>query len=154
MNKADRARKKLARVPAAERVLLLPHCLRQSNGCHGKYDKLGLQCQECNPDCTVNRLRAAAVSRGYRGVCVAPGGRLAVTYIENARPKAIVAIACAKELEEGVQNVNGLGDHDEKPVIVIVPLTKDGCVDTEVDVDLALETIGLGCPPRAETPAY
>jgi len=153
VNKADSARKKLAKVPAAERVLLLPHCLRQSNSCQGKYDKLGLQCQECNPDCTVNRLRAAALSRGYRGVCVAPGGRLAVTYIENAHPQAIVAIACAKELEEGVQNVNGLDGQHEKPVIVIVPLTKDGCVDTEVDVGLALETIALGCAPRAASPA-
>ncbi len=149
MNKAESARKKLARVPAAERVLLLPHCLRQSNSCHGKYDKLGLQCQECNPDCAVNRLRAAAISRGYLGVCVAPGGRLAVTYIENTRPKAIVAIACAKELAEGVQNVKGLAGQTAKPIIVIVPLVKDGCVDTEVDVDLALEMIGLGCanPP-------
>ncbi len=148
MSKVDSARKKLAAVPASERVLLLPHCLRQSNSCHGKYDKLGLQCQECNPDCTVNRRRGAAIRHGYRGVCVAPGGRLAVTYIEDTRPKAIVAVACSKELKEGVQNVNGLKAAALKPVIVIVPLVKDGCVDTEVDVDLALETIGLGCPQR------
>lgn len=146
MNETDGGRAKLAKVPAAERVLLLPHCLRQSNSCKGKYDKLGLHCQECNPDCAVNRLCSAAISRGYRGVCVAPGGRLAVTYIESTRPKAIVAIACAKELEEGVQNVRGLKGRAMKPVIVIVPLLKDGCVDTEVDVALALETIALGCP--------
>lgn len=149
MSKADTARRKLAGVPAAQRVLLLPHCLRQSNSCKGKYDKLGLQCQECNPDCAINRLRAAAIERGYRGVCVAPGGRLAVTYIENTRPRAVVAVACAKELEEGVQNVNGLKVAAPKPVIVIVPLVKDGCVDTEVDINLALETIELGCPPLA-----
>ncbi len=149
MRKTEDARARLARVPAADRVLLLPHCLRQSNSCKGKYDKLGLQCQGCNPDCAINRLRQAAISRGYRGVCVAPGGRLAVTYIENTRPKAIVAVACAKELEEGVQNVNGLPGGLKRPVIVIVPLAKDGCVDTEVDEELALETIGLGCPARA-----
>jgi len=135
----------LAAVPPGQRILLLPHCLRFSNVCKAKYSKNGLECARCSLDCPVNTLTAAALRLGYKGVCVAPGGRLAVTYINQTRPRAIVAIACMKELDEGVNNVEGLEGNIYAPLIVIVPLSKDGCVDTEVDAQAALETIALGC---------
>jgi hypothetical protein len=76
---------------------------------------------------------------------VAPGGRLAVKYIGDTRPRAIVAIACAKELEEGIDGVDVLNGEGYAPLFAVIPLSKDGCVDTEVDVRAALEIIGLGC---------
>jgi hypothetical protein len=61
-------------------------------------------------------------------------------------PEAIVAIACQKEREEGLHAVQQLSGSDEPtPVIVIIPLARDGCVDTEVDEERALELIALGC---------
>ena len=39
-----------------------------------------------------------------------------------------------------------LDDNDKlMPSIVVVPLTTDGCVDTEVDEEQALEVIASGC---------
>ena len=136
---------RLASIVAAHRILLLPHCLRRAETCKARYDKAGLQCVSCTPDCAINRLREAALRLGYHGVCVAPGGRLAVNYISEHRPKAIVAIACEKELEEGVNNVHGLAASVYRPLIVIIPLTRDGCVDTEVDVERALDVLSIGC---------
>jgi hypothetical protein len=138
---------KMELIPANERVLLLPHCLRHSNTCKAKYSNTGLECAECNPECAINCLRSAAVNLGYKGVCVAPGGRLAVNYINDKRPKAIIAVACDKELEEGIGNINGIEKDDYVPVIVIIPLLRDGCVDTEVDIGVALEAINAGCTP-------
>jgi hypothetical protein len=135
---------KLAVIPVEERVLLLPHCLRHSNTCKAKYSKLGLECAECNPECAINCLRSAALSLGYKGVCVAPGGRLAVNYINDHRPQAIIAIACDKELEEGIGSVDGITKDAYSPVLVILPLSRDGCVDTEVDVESALAAINAG----------
>ena len=148
--------KKLATIPAKERVLLLPHCLRHSNTCQAKYSKLGLECAECNPDCAINCLRSAALSLGYKGVCVAPGGRLAVNYVNDRRPQAIIAIACEKELEEGIGNVDGITKDGYSPVLVILPLSRDGCVDTEVDLESALAAIKAGydtitCPNSTRT---
>ena len=80
------AEKQLQDIEPAQRVLLLPHCLRRADTCQGKYTKQGLECHECNPDCPVNRLRQAALKLGYKGVCVAPGGRLALKYIEENKP--------------------------------------------------------------------
>ncbi len=135
----------LSRVPAEERVLLLPHCLRRTETCRAKYSKLGLECVGCNHDCPVNQLRSAALDLGYRGVCVAPGGRLAVNYVSERRPAAIVAVACQKELDEGVGNVHGIDGNGYAPVIVVIPLSRDGCVDTEVELGAALEVIRAGC---------
>lgn len=137
--------KRLASIDPVRRILLLPHCLRRTETCEARYDKEGLQCAGCNPDCAINQLREVALRLGYQGVCVAPGGRLAVNYISDHRPKAIVAIACEKELEEGVNNVRGLAASVYKPLIVIVPLTHDGCVDTEVDVGQAISVLSVGC---------
>jgi hypothetical protein len=141
----DNIEQQLALVDASERILLLPHCLRRSETCQAKYNKHGLECCGCDPECPVNRLSRAAVELGYKGICVAPGGRLAINYIKETRPKAIVAVACQKELEEGVQGVREIdgGDISEIPIVVI-PLLKDGCIDTEVDEEEALETIALG----------
>ncbi len=137
--------KQLSKIVPSERILLLPHCLRQSNTCKAGYNQEGLQCVECDPNCAVNRLRGMAVECGYKGICVAPGGRLALKFVEKNRPQAVVAVACQKELEEGVQGVKGLAKDKIQPLIVIIPLTKDGCVDTQVDIKGALEIINTGC---------
>lgn len=71
---------------------------------------------------------------------------MAVNYVKETRPEAIVAVACQKELDEGIHGVQQLSGGDKPaPVIAIVPLVRDGCVDTEVDEERAMEVIGLGC---------
>lgn len=71
-------------------------------------------------------------------------------YVKENSPKGIVAVACQKELEEGIHGVCELsGSNKLTPPIVIVPLVKDGCVDTEVNEEQALEMIALGCSREA-----
>ena len=150
MNSIDKER--LSRIEPQERVLLLSHCLRPSQTCPAKYNKQGLDClDDCAEDCAIGRLRRVAVGLGYKGVCIAPGGRLAVRFIQENKPRGIVAIACMKELEEGVQAVSQLAPGAAlKPVVLVVPLTTEGCVDTEVDEDRAMKMITLGCFKRSE----
>lgn len=134
-----------------KRVLLISHCLRSSGDCTAKMTKAGLECRDdCPTRCTVGRLRIMAQELGYRGVCIAPGGSMALKFIKNNDPEGIVAIACIKELEEGVCGVKELieskkGDASAGNglVIVVVPLLRDGCVDTEVDEEEAKKIIGL-----------
>ena len=67
-------------------------------------------------------------------------------YVKENKPKAIIAVACQKELEEGIHGVRELSVKDEPvPPIVIMPLVKDGCVDTEVDVEQTVKMMTLGC---------
>ena len=68
---------------------------------------------------------------------------MALRFVKQMNPQGIVALACEKELELGVQGVEELIRKGEVqiPAIEVIPLSKDGCVDTEVDVELALHTI-------------
>ncbi|MDY7079988.1 MAG: DUF116 domain-containing protein [Chloroflexota bacterium] len=128
----------LASVPFAERVLLLPHCLRPSQDCPGKTTKQGLDCTGCTlVECAIYQLRMTASEAGYRGICVAPGGRLAVRFLTEHKPNGVVAIACHKELEEGLEAIDQLEWTNGKPAIAMMTLLQDGCVDTEVDVAAA-----------------
>jgi len=144
---------RFAQVPAGERVLLLPHCLRPSEGCPGKTTREGLQCPEDCPhrgSCAIGRLRDEAERLGYKGVCVAPGGALALRFVRESKPAAILAVACYKELMEGMQALADVPS--EPPVVLSLPLLRDGCVDTEVDLEKALRFLRLGTPPAPSPP--
>ncbi|MGQ9683832.1 MAG: DUF116 domain-containing protein [Anaerolineae bacterium] len=143
------ARDDLARRPPGERVLLLSHCLRPSRTCPGKPGRRGLVCPDgCAEDCVLGRLRKRALELGYAGVCIAAGGAMALRFVAEMRPRAIVAIACHKELAEGIEAVAAMSK-GKAPPIVAVPLATDGCIDTQVDEEDALAAINLGCLPRA-----
>jgi hypothetical protein len=132
----------VASVPFFQRVLLLPHCLRPSQNCPGKMTKQGLNCTGCSlADCAIYKLRAAAAEVGYSGVCVAPGGRLAIRFLAEHQPAGVIAIACDKELEEGLEAIAHMEWEGDHPVVLTFPLSQDGCVDTEVDVETAREII-------------
>ena len=137
---------KLSQVTPSQRVLLLSHCLRPSQSCPGKFNKEGLQCPaDCNVQCVIKDFRLAAAGLGYGGVCIAAGGAMALRFIREHKPHGIVAVACNKELTAGVQEIKEL-NQDETPAILIVPLSKDGCVDTEVDAEEVLKAIELDSP--------
>jgi hypothetical protein len=132
----------VASVPFSQRVLLLPHCLRPSQSCPGKMTKQGLNCAGCSlAACAIYKLRAAAAEVGYSGVCVAPGGRLAIRFLAEHQPAGVIAIACEKELEEGLEAIAQMEWEGDRPIVVTFPLSQDGCVDTEVDVETAREVI-------------
>ncbi len=50
-------------------------------------------------------------------------------------------MACDKELAEGVAAVESLEWEHGAPPIFQIPLTRDGCVDTNVDVARAIEVV-------------
>ena len=127
-----------------KRVLLLPHCLRPSQDCPGKMTKQGLDCTGCTRvECAIYQLCAAAAEAGYESnsICVAPGGRLAMRFLVEHQPDSVVAVACDKELEEGLEAIEQIEWENGRPVVAAVPLLRDGCVDTEVDVALARSVI-------------
>ncbi len=134
-------------IQARDRLLLLPHCLRPSETCTAKQTRDGLLCPPgCDQKCLVAEVRAAAQARGYGAVCVASGGAMALRSVRAHQPRGIVAAACEKELALGVEGVRGLAQELDwrMPPIAVIPLTKDGCIDTELDIEEALRVLSLG----------
>jgi hypothetical protein len=64
-----------------------------------------------------------------------------VRAVAETRPEAIIAVACDKELADGVAAVHALEWNGSSPLIYQIPLSRDGCVDTDVDVAAALVVI-------------
>jgi len=69
---------------------------------------------------------------------------MALKFVKEYQPEGIVAVACAKELKAGIEGVREMSHGAKMPVIVVIPLLSDGCVDTEVDKEEVLQAINLG----------
>jgi hypothetical protein len=57
-----------------------------------------------------------------------------------------VAVACGKELKMGIEAIMSLSNNGgslHTMVIVTVPLFRDGCVDTGVDLEAVMKVIDL-----------
>lgn len=117
--------------PFKTRVLLLPQCLRNSM-CKAPLEDSGYTCHNCEMPCTARDLKSYAEKLGY-SVYIVPGGSMAVNVLKSKHPRAVVAVACLKELEAGLIRVNGEGFRS-KMRLQLVPLLTEGCKDTLVDV--------------------
>jgi hypothetical protein len=124
----------------AERILLLmPHCLQFSD-CTIKITNDVYQCKACGK-CRIKDLVELA-QRYNVHLSVATGGTLARRRVAEARPQAIIAVACERDLTSGIQDAYPL------PVIGIINERPYGpCFNTSVDIAKvaeALEELAVG----------
>ncbi|MBN1160151.1 MAG: DUF116 domain-containing protein [Candidatus Diapherotrites archaeon] len=125
------------KIPYKERILFLPHCLRNSKECKATYDENGLQCKECGK-CSIGEIKKYAENLGYGGVYVTPGGSMVKKVVKEKNPKAVVGVACFNEImlvKDSVVTSKMPGQ--------AVKLLKDGCVDTKVDIDAVKEKLKM-----------
>lgn len=120
--------------PLNDRVILLPHCLKDISLCKAEVGKYGLICKGCKQDCQINQINQLAKKLEYKDICIAPGGSVAQKFIKETKPKAILAIACDLELHQGVAKIFS-SNLEEKPIIHIIPLLKDGCINSCVNIE-------------------
>lgn len=118
----------------SEVMVLAPHCL-QMHDCPHKITANAHNCRRCGR-CSVDRLLELEEKYGIR-VVVATGGTLARKFIKEFRPRAVVAVACERDLTSGIQDSNPL------PVLGVLNRRPNGpCNDTWVDdnrVEKAIE---------------
>lgn len=114
------------RVKPEQLLLLAPHCLQEYD-CPHKITVDIAKCRRCG-GCVVSDLRDLGDRYGIR-VAIATGGTLARKVVETYRPKAIVAIACERDLTSGIQDSNPL------PVLGVLNERPNGpCVNTSIDL--------------------
>lgn len=108
-------------------LLLTPHCL-QASSCPHKVTTDVHNCKRCGK-CKVGTLLDIADEYGCQFIVVT-GGTLARLMIKERRPKAIVAIACERDL------VSGMADVFPIPVMGVLNERPCGpCCNTQVDTD-------------------
>jgi hypothetical protein len=125
-------------------LLLMPHCL-QFNDCAIKITTDAYKCAACGK-CKIKDLVVLAKKHDVH-LSVATGGTLARRRVAEAKPDAIIAVACERDLTSGIQDAYPL------PVIGILNDRPFGpCFNTSVDIAKvadALEYFANGqCAPK------
>jgi geranylgeranyl pyrophosphate synthase len=135
----------MAATPFQRRLFLLPHCLSNQSVCAGSYDSVGLHCAGCG-GCEIQALKAQAEQLGY-AVIVAEGTSSLFLQVLEGDVDAIFGVACLDSLEKSFSHLVDLG-----VAHVAVPLLKDGCRDTEAEIDLIRELLVAEAAPSLAAP--
>ncbi|MTI47725.1 DUF116 domain-containing protein [Sporosalibacterium faouarense] len=126
---------KTIKVKPEEILILLPHCLQDSK-CQYKITNDIKNCRMCGK-CDIKDI--VEISNKYNvDAVVATGGTLAREWIKRKRPKAIIAVACERDLASGINDVKLI------PVIGVFNERPNGpCFNTKVNVKNLEEAIKL-----------
>ena len=127
-------------VPMEDRILLIPHCLRDAEACIAPIDDEGYHCQKCGA-CVIAEITEEAEAKGIKWFMVG-GGSHAIRIVKNARPKAVLGIACYDDAKLATEKINGYGIPTQA-----VLLSKAGCVNTEVDFEVVTDAIAIEYDP-------
>lgn len=108
-------------------LILAPHCLQKWD-CPFKITADVSNCHHCGR-CTIDKLLQIKEEKGVN-LAVVTGGTLARKIVKDLKPRAIVAVACERDLTEGILDTSPL------PVIGILNLRPEGpCKNTMVDAE-------------------
>jgi geranylgeranyl diphosphate synthase, type II len=133
-------REQVAAVPFHRRLMLLPHCLKNAEGCPAEYDEFGLDCLKCGA-CSVADFKGKAEQLGYK-VLVSEGTPIVLKIIVSGHVDAIVGVACLNVLEKAFDKILLAGI----PCIA-TPLLSSNCKSTSVDDDWVFQSIDLKTEP-------
>lgn len=137
-------RETVAAVPYERRLLFLPQCLRSRVDCPAEMDAYGLLCQECGR-CPLGALQREAVDLGYT-VLIAEGSGAVSGLLSGGGLDAVIGVGCLHALEQSFRHIA-----DEALPSLAIPLFRDGCDSSDVDLELLYTFIRLRskvtCPP-------
>jgi hypothetical protein len=135
--KNDAHAAEFSRTPYGERAIFLPQCLRNSAECKAPLTDEGYRCLRCGA-CPIGRISSEAERLGYGGCYVVPGGSMVFKIMMKRKFKAVLGVACYFELADSMEKASLY-----KTPAQGVPLTKDGCKDTRVDVEPVLVKMAM-----------
>ncbi|WP_419726789.1 DUF116 domain-containing protein [Terrisporobacter petrolearius] len=116
-------------------IILIPHCI-QNHKCKLKVTNDIENCKKCGM-CKITQL--LEIKEKYNAkVFIATGGTLARKIIIDNKPKAVIAVACERDLTSGVRDVKGI------PVLGVFNSRPNGpCIDTNINIKEIEESINF-----------
>lgn len=107
-------------------IILVPHCV-QKNSCKLKVTNKIENCAECGL-CNISDLLKLKEKTGIN-IFIATGGTLARKIIMENKPKAVIAVACERDLTSGIQDMKHI------PVLGVFNKRPNGpCINTFIDI--------------------
>ena len=114
------------KINSKDLIILIPHCI-QNHSCKLKVTNNIDNCKKCGI-CKINDLLKLKEKYNTK-IFVATGGTLARKIIVDNKPKAVIAVACERDLTSGVREVNKI------PVLGVFNARPNGpCVDTDINI--------------------
>ncbi|MDR0956663.1 MAG: DUF116 domain-containing protein [Endomicrobium sp.] len=120
--------KKFANTPFCKRLVFVPHCMRNTSVCTATEKDGCYICVKCD-SCKISYINKLVKKLNYKALYIVKGGRIVEKIIKEQKPKAILGLAC---FFEGYQAFKML--EEKKIIMQFVPLTKDGCSFTDIDL--------------------
>jgi uncharacterized protein len=121
------------RFTPAEMMILLPHCL-QKQKCEQRLQNQIDSCISCG-ECDLSEFKILTKESSVE-VHVATGGTLARRIIAAKRPSFIIAVACHRDLVDGIREAYPI------PVYGVLNERPEGpCINTIVDIDRVKKAI-------------
>ncbi|MFH1540680.1 MAG: DUF116 domain-containing protein [Elusimicrobiota bacterium] len=127
--------KKFLQIPTNKKVILMPQCLRNIKKCKAKEFGSYYLCAECG-GCKISKISQIAKSNGYLALRILKGGSIVKKMVAQLNPKAILGIACYFEGAHGIKECEKW-----KIPVYFYPLSKDGCENTDFEVDELMELL-------------
>jgi hypothetical protein len=119
----------------SRRLVFLPQCLRCTARCQAHEQGAEHVCAECG-SCKAGDIVRRGGELGYLGVRILKGGSAVARLVDELRPGAVLGVACHFEGALGILECERLGIP-----VQCVSLLRDGCADTDVDLDGVLEVM-------------
>jgi hypothetical protein len=119
---------KFASIPFNERIVFVPHCMRNTAVCSAVEKDSCYICAECG-GCKINDIVKLTRESNYRNLYIVKGGRVIEKIIKKQKPGAVVGIACFFEGDQAFKMLKG-----GNVAVQFVSLTKDGCAATDTDL--------------------
>jgi uncharacterized protein len=113
----------------SERVVFVPHCMRNIQKCKAKEMGSYFTCAECGA-CKIGDISKKSKELGYKAIYILKGGKAVKKLADEIKPKAVLGVACYFEGVMGMEESEKYG-----LVAQFVPLLKDGCADTDVELE-------------------
>ena len=120
---------KFAKIPASKKIIFVPQCLRNIKKCKAKELGSYYLCVECG-GCKIAKIVKMAKENGFMGLRILKGGSIVKKMVKELNPGSILGVACYFEGTQGIK----ICEKNKIPVY-FYPLSKDGCEDTDVDLD-------------------
>ncbi|MCI0496916.1 MAG: DUF116 domain-containing protein [Thermoplasmata archaeon] len=127
-------------VPPKDRVILVPQCLRHTRCPAPMSSEDGFGCKVCGL-CDIAKIYKVGEAIGTE-IYIAPGGRFAKRILARSKEggkRAVLGVACHTDLYEGM-----LASKIGKIPAQGVPLSTEGCVATQVDIERVIDMMLVG----------
>jgi uncharacterized protein len=131
-------REKFDIIPAAEKAVILPHCLI-GDKCRGHFSKEdGILCSKCK-NCRCGEIRVLCEEQGWQ-FYITPSSGFTKRLVQRKMIRAAVGAACNLEIEKGIRSTTittkGVHVHREKVIPQIVLTARYDCLENDIDWEL------------------